>query len=222
MNRKNLIVRSSLAAVVIAGVVGSVAIAQQGSKDKAPHGAPEMKLPDGWTMDDMQACMIAGTPGEMHQFIAKGAGTWKGTSTMWMGPGSDPMKSETIATISMVMDGRYAKCEYAGEIPGMGAFNGLGYSGFDNVTQKFVSTWIDNHSSGIMQGTGSLSADKKTLTWNYSYNCPITKKPAVMRQVETYKGDNAMTLEMFGNDPKSGKEYKMMSIDFARTNAAAK
>ena len=67
-----------------------------------------------------------------------------------------------------------------------------------------------------MTGTGTLSADGKTMTWNYNYHCPITKKPAVMRQVETNTGPNAKTLEMFGNDPKSGKEFKMMSMEMAR------
>ena len=34
-----------------------------------------------------------------------------------------------------LMDGRYIKCEMTGNMPGMGPFTGLGFYGFDNVSQ---------------------------------------------------------------------------------------
>ena len=37
-----------------------------------------------------------------------------------------------------------------------------------------------------------------------------------MRQVEKTTGPDTKTLEMFGPDPKSGKEYKMMTIELTR------
>jgi hypothetical protein len=164
----------------------------------------------------MQACMLAGTPGEMHKELAKDVGVWNGKTTMWMGPGGEAMKSECVSTITPIMDGRYIKCEIKGDMPGMGPFDGFGLYGFDNVSQKFVSIWIDNHSTGIMTGTGELSEDGKVMTWNYTFNCPVTKKQTTMREVETSTGENTERFEMFGPDPKSGKEYKMMSIEFTR------
>ena len=114
------------------------------------------------------------------------------------------------------MDGRYTRVEVAGEMPGMGPYNGFGVYGFDNVSQKFVCTWLDNHSTGMMTGEGDLSADGKQITWNFKYNCPITKKPTVMRQIESVGGGNTKTLEMHGPDPKSGKEFKMMEIEMTK------
>ena len=87
---------------------------------------------------------------------------------------------------------------------------------FDNVSKKFVAIWLDNHSTGIMQGVGEQSSDGKTTTVSYTHNCPITKKPTVMREVETITGPNTKTLEMIGTDPKSGKEFKMMSIELTK------
>jgi hypothetical protein len=103
-----------------------------------------------------------------------------------------------------------------GEMPGMGPYHGFAIFGFDNVSQEFVSTWIDNHGTGMANGVGELSSDGKTLTWDFTYNCPITKKPVVMRQVETTTGPGRKTLEMFGADPKTGQEYKMMRIELAK------
>jgi hypothetical protein len=102
-------------------------------------------------------------------------------------------------------------------MPGMGPYNGFALYGFDNVSQKFVSTWIDSCGMGMAHGTGELSSDGKTLTWNYAYNCPITKKPTALREVETFTSADARRLEIFGIDPKSGKEFKMMEIELTRT-----
>lgn len=219
MNRKKLLALAFISAVGLAAVVGSIATAEE-SKDAAAAGQPEFKLPEGWTEEDMKACMMAGTPGEMHKQLAEGVGTWSGKTTMWMGPDADPMESECTSKVTTIMDGRFIKCEMKGEMPGMGPYTGGGIMGFDNVSQKFVANWIDNHSTGIMNGVGEQSEDGKTLTWNYTFNCPITKKPATMREVETITGDNTKTLEMFGTDPKSGKEYKMMSIKFTKQSGS--
>lgn len=213
MRCRNLIVLTVLGLFIIAG---TIAIAQQAKAPAAPGAKPEMKLPPGWTEDDMKACMVAGTPGEKHKELAKSAGTWQGKTTMWMFPGSDPMKSECTSKVSSIMDGRYIRVEITGDMPGMGPFNGIGTYGYDNVSGKYVSTWIDNHSTGILNGTGEVSADGKVTTWSYTYNCPVSKKPATLREVETITGSNTKTLEMFGAEPKSGKEYRMMSIEFTK------
>lgn len=219
MNRTKLVTLSLIAAVGLAGVVASLAIAADPPKDAklaAAAAQPEIKLPPGWTMEDMKACVMAGTPGEMQKRLAAGAGTWSGKARMWMAPDTEPTTTECTATVTPIMDGRYTKVEHSGEMPGMGPYLGSGIYGFDNVTQKFVCTWIDNQSTGIMTGTGTLSPDGKTLTWNVSYTCPITQKPAVMREVETITGPKTRTLEMTGADPKTGKEFKMMSIEFTK------
>ena len=196
-------------------VAGSLAIADA-PKDKKAAAPTELKLPPGWTAEDMQACIQAGTPGKMHEYLAKGVGTRAGKTTMWMGPGGEAMKSECTSTVSTMLDGHYVKTELAGEMPGMGPYNGFGINGFDNVTQKFVATWVDNHGTGIMNGTGELSADGKALTITYTANCPVTRKPIPIRQIETTTGPTAKTLEMWSVEPKSGKEYKMMSIEFTK------
>jgi hypothetical protein len=177
-----------------------------------------MQLPPGWTEADMQACTIAGTPGKQHTDLAKGAGTWRGDQTMWMAPGMEPMKMQCTSTMTPVMDGRFMRCELAGEMPGMGPYNGLGFTGYDNTQQKYVANWLDNHSTGIMHGTGVMSSDGKTLTWTYQYMCPMRKKMTTMREIQHFTSDDTMTMEMYGEDPKSGKEFKMMEIQFTRTS----
>ncbi len=202
-------------ALCLVAIPGAIAIAQ--SAREATATSDDFPLPPGWTQEDMQACMTAGMPGEMQAELAKQAGVWKGENKMWMAPGMEPMTSPTTWNVKSIMDGRYIQTEVAGEMPGMGPFSGMGLAGYDNVAGKFVSTWIDSHSSGIMQGSGERSADGKTLTWKYAYMCPINKKPAVMREVQTFTSPDAMTFEMHATDPKSGKEYKCIHADLKRS-----
>ena len=212
---KHLIIVGLFLAVGCA-LLSSVAIAEPPTDAKAPSGQPDMR-PPGWTDADMQACMAAATPGQMHQYLAKSVGIWHGKSTMWMAPDTDPIRSECTSTISLMFDGRFIKCEMSGEMPGMGPFSGLGMYGFDNVTQKFQCSWMDSMNTTMLTGTGELSPDGKVMTWTYHYTCPITKKPVSMREAQTTTGENTKTLEMFGIDPKSGKEFKMMQIELTRS-----
>lgn len=201
------------AAAFLGGAIFTVALPAQ---EPQVQTQPEFKLPPGWTEADMQAMIAAGTPGRMHDHLAKGVGAWECKGTMWMSPDTPPMQSSGTMTLTPVMDGRYFKCEIVSEVPGMGTYLASGIYGYDNVQQKFVANFIDNHSTGIMTGTGELSPDGKTLTWTYTHTCPITKKPAVVREVETVTGPDARTLVAWGADPKSGKEFKMMSIELTR------
>jgi hypothetical protein len=221
MTRRHTLLASVL--IVSAGLAAAFAFADEPKDAKSGAGAaavtnkPEMKLPPGWTEADMQACVAAGIPGKMHEMLAREAGTWTGKNTMWMGPDTEPMQAESTTTITAIMGGRYTKAEVKGDMPGgMGPFEGFGIYGYDNVTQKFTASWIDSMSTGIAQGTGELSKDGKTLTITYKYTCPVTKKPTTMREVHTRTGENTKTLEMWGIEPKSGKEFKMMKVELTK------
>lgn len=213
MNRKSLILPACIACAALGALVGSLATA--GTDSKASGGAPEFKLPKGWTPEDMQACMAAGIPGPEHAHLAKGVGTWQGKCTQWMSSDSDPMVSEATSTASSIMGGKFIKIDFAGDIPGMGPFTGVGYQGFDNVTKKYVTAWLGSACTSIMTGTGERSSDGDTMTWNYTGSCPLAKKQINFREVQTIKGDT-MTFEMFMPDPKTGKEYRGMKLELTR------
>ena len=184
-----------------------------------PAGQPEFQLPPGWTPEDMAKCEAAATPGANHQRLAADAGVWTGKTKMWMAPNTPAMESTCSSTITPILDGRFVKCVMKGDMMGM-PFQGFGVYGFDNVTQKFQATWIDNCSTGIMQGTGELASSGDTMTWTYKYTCPVSNKPVTMREVQKTTGKDTKFIEMYGIDPKSSKEFKMMELTMTRTGAA--
>jgi len=223
---------SFMCVVGAVGLAATWAIAQPpaDAKTKAPAPKPAVKAaqPDAHAapamspemMQRMQVCMEAATPGKQHAVLAKSAGKWNVAMKHWMEPGTTPMESTATSTIEPVLEGRFTRCEYKGDMGDMGMFKGFGFYGYDNVAGEYQCFWIDSMGTGMTTGTGALSADGKTMTWTMHYNCPITKKQATMREVEHFKSDTETLTEFYGPDPVTGKEFKMMELTCTRAGAA--
>lgn len=168
----------------------------------------------------MKAWMEAATPSKFNALLCQDAGTWSGKCLNWMTPDAAPIETECTFVNTAIMGGRYLKQEMNGEMPGAGAMEGFAIIGYDNAAKQFQSTWIDNMGTGMMNGTGQLSSDEKTLTFEFSYFCPMTRKQRKMREVVTRDAAGWTAMDMWANDPTTGKEHKCMHIDFKRTGAA--
>lgn len=214
--KRNLVAIALVAACALGFAAATHSRADSAATTQQPSASGEMQLPPGWTMEDMQAMMVAGAPGEMHERLRQDIGDWRSKSQMWMQPGAEPLVCEGTATVKPLMGGRFVQVEMKGEMPGMGQFSGVGIYGYDNVKQKFVSCWFDDHSTGIMNGTGEISEDGKTITWTYDGICPITRKPIQVKDVETVTGPNTKVIESFAPDRKTGEVYKMMRIELTK------
>lgn len=210
-SRKPLVAIAFVATAAL--LAGTFAVADD--KPANGKGQPEMKVP-GMDPAHMQACMEAGMPGKNHAWLQKMVGNWKGSTQMWMSPEmTEPTKSECSETVTGLMDGKFIQCDMSSEMMGM-PFKGRGTTGYDNVSKKFVSTWIDNMSTGIMTGTGDQSADGKMMKWEFTVNCPIEKKAITMKATETYNGADSFTMVFYMSDAKTGKEFKHMQIEMTR------
>lgn len=166
---------------------------------------------------DMQAMMEVykklGALGAPHKLLASMAGGWNTKIKSWMEPDRPPMESTGTCEQKMVLGGRFLLQEFTGEMMGS-PFTGIGIAGYDNHTQKYVSTWIDSMSTAILFFEGTGSADGKTITQETRYDDPI-KGPMKWRSVTRIVDDNTHVFEMYGSD-KSGKEEKMMEITYIR------
>lgn len=163
--------------------------------------------------DEMKAMMAAATPGESHQMLAKSAGTWTGTVTMWMQPGAPPTVSQAQATNEMIMGGRYLKSTNSGNVMGM-PFEGVGITGYDNVKKQFVNSWIDNMGTGIMTLTGTWDAASKSIVYTGSEPDPATGKDTPVKEVWRFVDDDNQVMEMYS--VMDGKEVKSMEIKYTR------
>jgi len=161
--------RTTVAALFLLALCSTVVSAFAQDKAK-PAAAPAMSAAD------MEAMMKAASPGEPQKKLARLAGDWTFTNTMWM-PGQPPVTSTGTMHGVLLMDGRYVEHTWKGDMMGM-PFEGRGTDGYDNVGKQFQSVWFDNMGTGMVTGTGTLSTDQRTLTLNEKFNCPLNKKPA--------------------------------------------
>jgi hypothetical protein len=166
---------------------------------------------------DKQAMEIyrkAGTPGAPHKLLAGMAGSWSTRIKTWMGPDSPPMEWTGSCEQKMLLGGRYLQQDFAGEMMGS-PYKGIGFTGYDNHTRKYVSTWMDSMSTGIMCFEGTAGADGRTITQTARHDDPV-QGPMQWRTVTRIVDDRTFLFEMYSTG-KSGKEVKMMEITYTRT-----
>jgi hypothetical protein len=163
----------------------------------------------------MEKMAKAATPGPQHQMLAKMAGDWNATLKYQMDPAQPWQEEKSSSTISNLMDGRYSQEVTSGSMMGQ-PFSGMGITGYDNVTGRFVSTWIDNMGTGIMTSTGTADASGKVINWVGSMSDPMTGKISKSRMVTTITDDDHHTFEMYSVPPGAKKEMKTMVIEYSR------
>lgn len=174
---------------------------------EAPAGAPEMTA-------EMQEMMALAGPGPEHKFLEQLVGNWNTESTFWMDPSQPPATALGKATSKLIMGGRFLQSELSGDFMGM-PFQGLGIDGYDRVQEKFVSVWMDNMGTMIMQMYGSLDRSGKVLTMFCEYIDPMTRKSAEMKTVTTILSDKEHKFEYFTKGP-DGKFFRGMEMFYTR------
>jgi hypothetical protein len=185
-------------------LIATSAFAQETSK--TPEMTPEQKA-------EMEAYMKAGTPGAPHQMMAATVGTYDLKIKSWHDP-KGPAKEETgTATRKMILGGRVLVEDMSCTMMDS-PFTGQGMRGYDNVSGKYWSLWMDSMSTGMMTSEGTCD-EKNACTFTGSWNDPITKGPYKVRMTTRWTSPTTEVFEMYGPG-KDGKEMKMMEITYTK------
>jgi hypothetical protein len=155
------------------------------------------------------------TPGKEHRWLAESNGTWTGEVTMWMAPGTEPMKSTSTTTNTMILGGRYQQSSHKGNFMGQ-PFEGQSTLAYDNLKKVFISTWIDNMGTGMMIGEGPWDEKTKSVTIKGKMMDPMSGKECQFREVFKIVDKDHQVLEMYAPDAATGKEFKTMEIKYTR------
>lgn len=203
------------------------ALAQDG-KPAAPAG--QDKTPAGGVPPEAAAAMEEmGKVGENHKMLEEHlSGEWTYESKCWMNPADPPCLSSGSASVKPVMGGRFLLGDYTGKVSMPGPegqlmdvdFVGMMVTGYDNVTKKFVNTWIDNFNTGIMKSEGSYDAATRTITYHGESPDPMQGNKLVkVRMLIRIVNKNEHVMEWY--QPHDGKEAKTMEITYKRKGAAS-
>ncbi len=195
--------RSTVAVLFLLPLCSTVVSAFAQDKAK-PAAAPAMGNAE------MEAMMKAASPGEPQKKLARLAGDWTFTNTMWMDPSQPPVKSNGTMHGVVLMGGRYVEHTWKGDMMGM-PFEGRGTEAYDNVGKQYVNSWVDNMGTGIVYATGTCDEGVKVCTYSSEMWDPMSSKKITTRSVITWLDDNNFKNEMYAPGP-DGKEAKMMEI----------
>jgi Protein of unknown function (DUF1579) len=176
-------------------------------KSKKPAGPPDEKAM-------MEAMQKAATPGDAHKKLEPLVGTFDTSVRMWMDPSKPPEDSAGTTVNSWVLGNRYIEQKYEGTFMGE-PFNGIGFTGYDNVQKKYVGTWMDTLSTGMMDSTGTADASGKSFTMKSTMWDPATGKANTVDTKMTIADNDHHTFEMWAKGP-DGKKLKMMEIKYTR------
>jgi Protein of unknown function (DUF1579) len=220
---------SALITPVALSVIASVASAQtpapQPSTPPTSLTSPAVSAPATTTASPNEAEMMKqmmelAKLNDNHKLLADFAGSWS-TSVKMMEPGKEPTVSKGSVTYKSIMNGRYVIGDHTGSMKMPGAdgkmkdftFKGMSTDGYDNVKQKFTSSWMDNMGTGILMFEGTYDPATKTFTYTGEMEVvPGMKIP--VRSVVKVTDKNHRTFEWYEN--RGGQEMKTLEIDYTR------
>ena len=168
----------------------------------------------GEQTQEMQVWMEYMTPGPMHEMLAKSVGDWKTVSKFWMDPAGDPMVVEGTGKTEMILGGRYQKMTHRSTMMGMQT-EGISTIGYDNATEEFTMTWIDNVGTGTAIAKGKYDENTNSIIMNGTMVDPMSKQEMNIKQVLKFLDNDHQLLEMYLD--YNGQEIKSMEIEFTRS-----
>ena len=151
------------------------------------------------------------TPGPAHKVLDTKVGHWDVVITSY----DPPSESKGTSDFRWIMDGRYLEQKAEASFDGA-PFHGLGISGFDNLKRAYVSTWVDNMGTGLVNAEGTYAPETRTFTYTADAPDLLSGKYVKSRSTETFVDDDHMKVEFFGKGPE-GKEIKMMELAYSRS-----
>ena len=148
-------------------------------------------------------------PGPEHQRLHELVGTWNCKMKM----AGAPEALDAMATYKSELGGLWIASEFKCDSP-VFKFTGKGLDGYDTNKKKYVGTWADSLSTGLMVFEGTYDEKTKTTTMEgQGYN--EQGKLAKYRNVTKETDADHFTFEMFmiGDD---GTATSAFTIEYTR------
>jgi len=160
----------------------------------------------------MRMWQTAMTPGAGHERLEPMVGTFHARTTFTMGRGAEPSVSEGTSENRWVLGGRYLEQSYRGMSMGM-PFEGIGYTGYDNVRKRYVGIWMDTFGTGLMDSVGVGKPSERSIEFEASAHEPSGKRIVFLCKITIQDRDHH-SYEMWTKGPN---RYRSMLVEYTRT-----
>ena len=103
-----------------------------------------------------------------HHFLAQLAGSWTGTSKLWLEPDTLADESPVVGTIQLLLDGRFALYLYQGSIEGESQ-HGMFTFGYNTTIEQYEASWVDSfhNNTAIMFCVGAAIENGFSVLGSY-------------------------------------------------------
>jgi hypothetical protein len=159
-------------------------------------------------------------PGPEHAIFKDVAGTWDAKVESFMAPGAPPSVSTGLETNRVGCGGLCSITDFKGSFV-MGPpptpptpFEGHGTETYDKGKKKYVGSWVDSMSTGLMTTESTYDAGSKTMT-GWMVGPDMTGNVSKMKSTVTMKDPNTRVFSMYNVAP-DGKESLSMRITYTR------
>lgn len=153
------------------------------------------------------------TPGPEHQVLEEDEGVWDASVEIFPGPGAAPLTSKGVETNTIGCGGLCLITDFKGEMMPGQLFHGHGTTTYDPARKKYVGSWTDSMSRGLMIGESTYDPATRTATGVMEGPDPSGKVSKAKSVVQYKGGTRVFTLHMTGPD---GKEVPSMRITYTR------
>ena len=130
-----------------------------------------------------------------------------------MAPGAPDEVSKATSVHRMVLGGRYLEQVYKGTSMGM-PFEGIGYTGYDNVQQRYVGTWMDTFGTGVMTFLGVAKPTDERIDTVAEGIEPSGQK-RIFENIVRIHNHGRHSYEMWTTGP-TGKKHRTMIVEYER------
>jgi hypothetical protein len=152
-------------------------------------------------------------PGPEHAVLKMDVGTWDAVVEITPGPGAPAMTSKGVEVNTLGCGGLCLVTEFKADIMGT-PFQGHGLATWDAAKKKYVGSWTDSMSAGLLLGESTY--DPANRKWTGSMEGPdMTGKVTKTRSVVEWVGPNERVFTMYSPGP-DGKDVAGMKITYTR------
>ncbi|GKS68114.1 hypothetical protein W03_01180 [Nitrosomonas sp. PY1] len=166
---------------------------------------------------DMQEMIAAyeklATPGEPHKLLGSLAGSWTAKTREWIDSQKPPVESTGVSNGKVLLNGRFLQQEYSGTMHGK-PYVGIWTVGYDNLLDRYVSTWIATMGTGIFIMDGTASEDGRTITFT-GQHAELGGGHMTHRAIWKIIDNSTQEFVMYGTH-HGGKEMKIFETIYTR------
>ena len=150
-------------------------------------------------------------PSAEHKVLTADAGTWDAVVEA-AEPGKPPTKSKGVEVNTVGCGGLCLITNFKGDMAGM-PFEGAGVTTYDPKKKKYVGSWTDSMTAGLLAGESTYDAAKKT--WTGTMEGPDMTGNIMKVRSTTVSTGGTRVFTIYGPGP-DGKETQMMKITYTR------